>query len=578
MWPFRFAARLAEELCSLLAATYHGFVEPADGEPFGPRVLCRRQDCSGDLGTLAQVCDTALATVAATHTVKCPACHHHMKLRPYVGLATGATNKDSAALDYWLAYLSSEKVDVDQVRELRKTLVDVLLRWAPPMPDIPRLWVAVAGDGAVSTHAGVTTPVAQPSSPPLLRPVCAHPDCLHAVATSIILTQEATLPPAERLVACRNSKGVVSRLKRVAKAVRVCACAQGHELQTAVPNERLQRGMQHMEELLAAQSQGQLRQYGDAMQVLQDVFGWLQEPLDQVQDGESRELFVCKKHRSAYMQHQRSFGRLWELMQATRSDVVATRTDVAATRTDVAATRTDVAATRTDVAATRTDVAATRDAVDATRDVVDAAREDVSATRDEVSAARDAVSAARDEVGATREDVADTRDAVEATRNAVDTVDAAQGRIFTNVNAARNAVDALRTEVHSEAETTRQAVVTAVTHVKRVLLNHAIAQADRGAHPALFVLLPSERRWRDTLTARDTYHLYLLCEHEGCPHPLRTRDGDPRRSVVSVSKEWLTKLLPIMRVTLFALKVAGIVVKGVSTLAEVGEATLKELE
>ena len=75
----------------------------------------------------------------------------------------------------------------------------------------------------------------------------------------------------------------------------------------------------------------------------------------------------------------------------------------------------------------------------------------------------------------------------------------------------------------------------------------------------------------------DMFHLYLLCEHGGSAHVMY-RDNAPRRYDAPVPKAWLGKLLPGIRYTLCFLKVAGIFVKGIGAIADVGEAAVKHLE
>ena len=113
------------------------------------------------LGSLAEACDDTLRQVADVSTKKCLVCQCRVLPWPYIGLAAGVTTQAGADMEYWLKDLTTEGVDLKQVRESCNTL-DVLMRWSPLLPNVPPLWVAVPSDasGAPSTLC--------------LRPVCAH--------------------------------------------------------------------------------------------------------------------------------------------------------------------------------------------------------------------------------------------------------------------------------------------------------------------------------------------------------------------------------------------------------------------
>jgi len=547
-WPFWLAARLVEELCSLLNTTYPGFTRTHAGDVLAPLVMCTQQDCTGVLGSLAEVCDDALRQVADVSTKKCPVCQCRVLLRPYIGLAAGVATEDGADLEYWLKYLTSEGVDLKQVRESCNTLVDVLMRWSPSLPDVPPLWVPVPSDasGAPSTLR--------------LRPVCAHPDCLHAVLAHTIEQDSVSV---RGLASSTDHEEAVTFLQRVAQALGVFTRAQRSDLQTLTQHQ-LSQGVVQLRELVGSVS-GERHNVACTLsehtyvQALQDLYKLLGSPLEQVMEGESRQLFVCSHHHSAYTQRrQLSVRQLHALLQQQTRDLRGELHDVTRhVASGVTAVRRDVAV---GVTAVRADVASEGAAV--RRGVASG----VTAVRGDVASG----------VTAVRADVASEGAAVR--HGVASGVTAVRDDVASGFTAVRRDVASEGAAVRRDVAKEGSAVRHELHHVKRVLLNHAISYENRGKHPSLFVLLPSQNTRWDTLTARDKYHLYLLCEHEGNPHPVRARNGDLRRSTVPVSKKWLKKLRPIIRLTLFACKVAGIVVKGVGQLAGVAEETMKQLE
>ena len=180
-------ARVVAEVQSLCRSSFRGV------ELEAPKAMCCTRGCDSTLGTLHDLATAALRGVDS-HAVTTCAQGHATRLQPFVGMLPGAEDAHAAELLYWLRILqdhlrlessavvgiddgSSDNGDHDDAAclSMHTSLAMALVRWAAhtfheagtPSSHCPRVWVPVLHDS---------------NSPTLvLRPVCEHAMCLHAV-------------------------------------------------------------------------------------------------------------------------------------------------------------------------------------------------------------------------------------------------------------------------------------------------------------------------------------------------------------------------------------------------------------
>ena len=179
-------ARVVAEVQSLCQSSFRGV------ELQAPTAMCCTGGCDNTLGTLHDLASAALRGGDA-HAVTTCAHGHATRLQPFVGMLPGAEDAHAAQLLYWLRIVqdhlrreSSAAVGIDDDASscddtaslsMFTSLTTALVRWAAhsfheagtPSSHCPRVWVPVRHDNNGSTL--------------VLRPVCEHAECLHAVRT-----------------------------------------------------------------------------------------------------------------------------------------------------------------------------------------------------------------------------------------------------------------------------------------------------------------------------------------------------------------------------------------------------------
>jgi len=194
-------ARAVAEVQSLCQTSFRGV------ELESPKALCCARGCANVIGTLRDLSTAAIRAGGVNAVTTCE--HGHAtRLQPFVGMRLGAEDGHAAELLHWLRIVQCHACndsgavagsdhgsehgsvcdgggDVGTTTPLSSThmcisLATALVRWAAhtfhgagtPSPCSPRVWVAVRRDN----------PASQPPTL-VLRPVCEHPECLHAVRT-----------------------------------------------------------------------------------------------------------------------------------------------------------------------------------------------------------------------------------------------------------------------------------------------------------------------------------------------------------------------------------------------------------
>ena len=180
--------------------------------------MCCTRGCANTLGTLHDLATAALRggdAHAAAHAATTCTHGHATRLQPFVGMLPGAEDAHAAQLLYWLRIVqdhlcreSTPAVGVEDVDtssdndggddattpSMFTSLATALVRWAAhtfheagtPSSHCPRVWVLVRHDNNGSTL--------------VLRPVCEHAECLHAVRTQ----PRGAMDDVASLVATRN--------------------------------------------------------------------------------------------------------------------------------------------------------------------------------------------------------------------------------------------------------------------------------------------------------------------------------------------------------------------------------------
>ena len=165
-------ARVLSEAKSLRNTSFTGL------ELEAPTALCCSTGCNSAVGNVQDLATTAMRGMDPNAVITCSD-GHATRLEHFVGLVPDAKSGQAAELQYWLAVADVRTRDSSHgVRTLplhmRTSLATSLVRWSASLwPDngvdassCPRVWV------------GVLHPR---DDRLLLRPVCEHTECLHAV-------------------------------------------------------------------------------------------------------------------------------------------------------------------------------------------------------------------------------------------------------------------------------------------------------------------------------------------------------------------------------------------------------------
>ena len=191
-------ARAVAEVHSLCQSSFRGV------ELKSPKAMCCTRGCSSTLGTLQDL-STAALRAGDGDAVTCCEHGHTTRLQPFVGLVPDSKDTHAAELMYWLrivqhhvrnessAGISSASDDSSDddgegddtptsqpAAPMFTSLATALVRWTThtfhearaPVSRCPRVWVPVR-HGRRSNNLPAL----------VLRPVCEHPECLHAVHT-----------------------------------------------------------------------------------------------------------------------------------------------------------------------------------------------------------------------------------------------------------------------------------------------------------------------------------------------------------------------------------------------------------
>mgnify|MGYP006883386902 FL=1 len=165
-------ARVLSEIKSLRHTSFTGL------ELDAPTVLCCSTGCSSVIGNVQDLATTAMRGMDPNAVITCSD-GHATCLQHFVGLVPDARSGHAAELQYWQAVADVHTLDSSHgVRTLpphmRTSLATSLVRWSASLRQdsvvdasrCPRVWV------------GVLHPR---DDRLLLRPVCEHTECLHAV-------------------------------------------------------------------------------------------------------------------------------------------------------------------------------------------------------------------------------------------------------------------------------------------------------------------------------------------------------------------------------------------------------------
>ena len=167
-------ARVLSESTSLRTSSFTGL------ELEAPTAMCCSSDCKSAIGAVKDLATTAMRGMDPNAVVTCSD-GHATRLHHFVGLIPDTKNGHAAELQYWLAVAESRASDSNHSAatlppHIRASLAASLVRWSaclwqgniadPVVAHCPRVWVGVR-------HARDDTL--------LLRPVCEHTECLHAV-------------------------------------------------------------------------------------------------------------------------------------------------------------------------------------------------------------------------------------------------------------------------------------------------------------------------------------------------------------------------------------------------------------
>ena len=165
-------ARILSEIKSLRSASFTGLQLEA------PTSLCCSSDCNNVIGEVQDLATTVMHGMNPSAVVTCSD-GHATCLQHFVGLVPDAKDGHAAELQYWLVVAETRARGNSQRAatlspHIRTSLAASLVRWSAsvwpgngvdPSP-CPRVWVGVRH------HRDDTL---------LLRPVCEHIECLHAV-------------------------------------------------------------------------------------------------------------------------------------------------------------------------------------------------------------------------------------------------------------------------------------------------------------------------------------------------------------------------------------------------------------
>jgi len=141
--------------------------------------MCCATGCRQTVGGLQDLAASAMASPSASAVKACPF-GHSTQLQPLVGMVSVARDGHEAELQYWLHTTESMcseaqcgEEDIILPPHMCTSLASALVKWSASTlqedisrPSVcPRVWVAVC-------HRDASL---------VLRPVCEHPECLHAM-------------------------------------------------------------------------------------------------------------------------------------------------------------------------------------------------------------------------------------------------------------------------------------------------------------------------------------------------------------------------------------------------------------
>jgi len=292
-----------------------------------PNALCCTRGCTSTLGTLQDLSTAALDAGDANAVTTC-AHGHTTRLQPFVGMLPGAEDGHAAELLYWLrivqhhvhhestaAAAAGDIDDEDDASDgdtitsqatapMYTSLATALVRWTAHIfreagatsSTCPRVWVPVGHD---DNH-----------SPTLvLRPVCEHPQCLHAVRTQ---SRRRAMNDVTSLVAAALDGGHGSRtssvpLRMLAErsgrvlAALTLAVAYGDEDVQTLRHEHLLSAVEAMLGVLHIDAQAPISRLSKLYKTLRKPLRWVQVVAHQPRADDAAghaqsHLWLCKHH------------------------------------------------------------------------------------------------------------------------------------------------------------------------------------------------------------------------------------------------------------------------------------------
>ena len=314
-------ARAVAEVQALCQSSFRGV------ELGSPNALCCTRGCASILGTLQDLSTEALDAGDADAVTTC-AHGHHTLLQSFVGMLPGAEDGHAAELLYWLRIVqhhvhhesatAAAAVGIDDVDDasdgdtitsqatppVYTSLATALVRWTAhtfreagaTSSACPRVWVAVRHD---DNH-----------SPTLvLRPVCEHPQCLHAVRTQ---SRRRAMNDVTSLVAAALDCGHGSRtssvpLRMLAErsgrvlAALTLAVAYGDEDMQTLRHEHILSAVEAMLTVLPIDAQAPVGRLSKLHKALRKPLRWVQVVAHQPRVGDGAghaqsHLWLCKHH------------------------------------------------------------------------------------------------------------------------------------------------------------------------------------------------------------------------------------------------------------------------------------------
>ena len=277
-------ARVVAEVQSVRQSSFHGVkLHP-------PTAVCCTRGCTKTLDTLQRLSTAALTAGDPDAVTRCKN-GHTTRLQPFVGLLPGAEDALAAELMYWLRVVqhrvrcdavgSSDNGDGDAIvpplhAHMFTSLVTALVRWAhtfdaaAPSSRCPRVWVPVLGSS--SRH-----------DPPLvLRPVCEHTKCLHAVlpyvrrgmadVTSLVATRGGEVDRGQ--TSTFPLRTLAERSGRVLAAL-TQAPSYGDELEQTMSQDKILAAVEGLLAHLPLDEQASIQRLSDLHKDLRKPLRWV---------------------------------------------------------------------------------------------------------------------------------------------------------------------------------------------------------------------------------------------------------------------------------------------------------------